>query len=406
MHKTDFPIFKNNPSLVYLDNSATTQKPQVVIDSIVEFYENYNSNVHRGIHRLAERATAAYEHARENIADFIGAKPEEIIFTSGTTESINLITLMLANFFQEDSSGKTILLSEMEHHSNILPWIQLAKRLNWNVEYVKVNSGYELDIVDLNDKIEENNVSIISLTHMSNVLGTINNLDEIFKLVKTISPDTICVADGAQFIPHHRINLSKSVNIDFYSFSGHKMMGPTGIGVLFGRKSLLKLLQPVKVGGGMIAKVEKVSYTTADIPEKFEAGTPNISGAIGLSAAIDYLEQLNSKEIENQMKQLINYTYYELTQLEELTLFGTDNLENKGPVFSFDIQGVHPHDIAQLLDQDNIAVRAGHHCCQILHREIINKPATARASLYLYNDIEEINKLITSIKKIISQFKQ
>jgi len=406
MNKSDFPIFNNNPDLVYLDNSATTQKPQVVIDSIVDFYQNYNSNVHRGIHKLAETATIEFENARGNIAQFVGAKPEEIIFTSGTTESMNILAQILFEHFKDSKGKKTILLSEMEHHSNILPWMMLAGNLGWNIEYVKLTEEYELNLESLYDAIKKNDVSILSLTHMSNVLGTINNLDAIFSEVKSISPDTFCIGDGAQYVPHHKIDLSNSKSIDFYAFSGHKMMGPTGIGVLYGKKNLLEKLNPSKVGGGMISTVKRNSFTTAELPEKFEAGTPNIAGAIGLSKSVDYIKRQDTLEIEKHMSELTRFTLDELRNIKELTLYGPPVFEKRGPVFSFSIEGIHPHDIAQILDQDNIAIRAGHHCCQILHRETLKIPASSRASLYIYNDIENVKRLSNSIKKLITQFKR
>lgn len=406
MNKIDFPIFHNNPDLVYLDNSATTQKPKAVIDSITNFYENYNSNVHRGIHKLAEKSTQEFEKARIDLAKFIGANPKEIVFTSGTTESLNLLSQMLYSLFKDTKEKRIILLSEMEHHSNILPWMILAKKLKWDVEYIKLTEDYELDLEDLHKRIKERNVSILSLTHTSNVLGMINNLDEIFSKVKKSSSDTICVGDGAQYVPHHRINLSKSNNIDFYAFSGHKIMGPTGIGVLYGKINHLEKLKPTKVGGGMISTVNRNSFTYADLPEKFEAGTPNISGAIGLAAAVNYFEQWNSLEVEKHMSEMIQLALNELNNIDEVTLYGPQNLEKRGPVFSFSIDGIHPHDIAQLLDQDDIAIRAGHHCCQILHRETLKVSATSRASLYIYNDTEDIIKLSNSIKNIITKFKR
>lgn len=406
MNKSDFPIFRNNPGLIYLDNSATTQKPQAVIASIANFYENYNSNVHRGIHKLAERSTLEFENARQSIAEFIGVNADEIIFTSGSTESLNMVSQMLFEYFHETKEKKTILLSEMEHHSNILPWMLLAGKLGWEIDYVKLTKDYELDLEDLFEIVRTKNVSIISLTHMSNVLGTINDIDDIFSRIKTISTNTVCIVDGAQYIPHHKLDLKSSNNIDFYVFSGHKVMGPTGIGILFGRKSLLKRLNPPKVGGGMISNVQRNSFTTAESPEKFEAGTPNISGAIGLSEAVKYIKESNTIEKEKYMSELIKLTMTELNNINELTLYGPQNTDKRGPVFSFSIDGIHPHDIAQLLDQDGIAIRAGHHCCQILHKETLKIPATARASLYFYNDIADIKKLSQSLKGIISKFKR
>ena len=403
MNKSDFPIFTTHPKLVYLDNAATSQKPQIVIDSIRDFYTSANANVHRGIHKLAEQSTLLFEHSRQTIADYIHAEKEEIIFTSGTTEALNLIAQMLTLKYENVNEQKVILLSEMEHHANILPWQLMGSRLGWKLEYIKTDSGYRLDLKGLQAKLNSN-TAILALTQMSNVLGTINPVDEICSIAKSKSPQITTVIDGAQYLAHDRINLTESNNIDFYAFSGHKMLGPTGIGVLYGRQELLNSLEPVKRGGGMITKVDRDHSEWAELPEKFEAGTPNIEGAIGLAAAIEYLSSLNHAELSRHLKELNRHMLNQLKTIPELKLYGPSTDSDRGSVFSFSIEGIHPHDLAQLLDEDDIAVRAGHHCAQILHREVIKAVATTRASLYFYNESEDIDKLVESLKKIILRF--
>lgn len=419
MNKSDFPIFKNHPQLAYLDNAATSQKPQIVIDAITDFYTHANANVHRGIHKLAEEATIRYERSRHTIAKFLGTDSSEIIFTSGTTESINLIAQILADHLSRNSghnqSNKTkrsILISEMEHHANLIPWQKLAEKLGWNLEFIKTTPNFQLDEEDLRNKLNPD-TAILALTQMSNVLGTINDVEAICTYAKSINPDIVTVIDGAQYIPHHKFDLSEQEDIDFYCFSGHKMLGPTGIGVLYGRKEILQQLEPAKFGGGMIMKVEKQNSTWAELPEKFEAGTPHIAGAVGLGAAVDYINDLDSQKLQTHMVALTAYTAKELQSLPEITLFypNSDKKEinsstpSSSTVFSFAVQGIHPHDVAQLLDQDDIAIRAGHHCCQILHRETLKVPATNRASLYFYNEKDDIDQLIKSLKKVISRFR-
>lgn len=402
MNKSDFPIFKNHPKLVYLDNAATSQKPQVVIDAITDFYTNANSNVHRGIHKLAERATILYENSRKTVAGFLGVESDNIVFTSGTTEGINLIVGMIANSPFARKKSQSILLSEMEHHSNIVPWQQLAKKLGWTVEFIKITDEFRLDEDDLKNKLKKD-TSVLALTHMSNVLGTINNIEELCSYAKSINPEILTVIDGAQYIPHHKVDLGKLKTVDFYCFSGHKMLGPTGIGVLYGRKELLEQLDPAKFGGGMIAKVERKKSTWAELPEKFEAGTPHIAGAIGLAAAVRYLEKIDRKKLDDHMGELSAYTVESLRSLPEVTLFQPDQKE-VNTIFSFTVKSMHPHDVAQLLDQDDVAIRAGHHCCQILHRETLKIPASCRASIYFYNDKHDIDKLADSLKNIVNRF--
>lgn len=406
MYKSSFPIFTNNPQLVYLDNSATTQKPQVVIDSITSFYSNSNANIHRGIYKLAEEATLLYEKSRGIIADFLGAHASEIIFTSGATESLNLLAYMLLGYFQEKKQANScILVSEMEHHSNLIPWQIIAKRLGWKLEYIKTKKDFTIDFKDLREKLNRNTV-ILSLTHMSNVTGTINDIESITKLAKEMNPEIFTVVDGAQFVPHYCINLQIQKNIDFYVFSGHKMFGPTGTGILYGKLELLEQLEPAKYGGGMISEVKRDNSTWGNIPDKFEAGTPNIAGVVGLGTAINYLTSIRSQDLEVYMEELIQYTDTKLRELSELTIYRPKGkLSEMNTIFSFSIPNIHPHDISQLLDNDNIAIRAGHHCCQILHRDILKVPATSRISLCFYNDKSDIDKLSSSLKSIIKRFK-
>lgn len=406
MNKSDFPIFDAYPNLVYLDNAATSQKPQVVIDAISDFYKTSNANVHRGIHKLAEKATLAYEDSRQIVAHYLNAKSNEVVFTSGTTESINIVSNMLYLENKHQQRGKTILVTEMEHHSNILPWQYICKELGWNIEYVGLTKNFELDLEDLRNKLNNNDVTIFAFTHMSNVLGTINDVSEICRIVKDVSREITTVVDGAQYVPHSRFDLGQNQDIDFYAFSGHKMLGPTGIGVLFGREELLNKLEPVKRGGGMISIVNKTSSTWASSPEKFEAGTPNIADTVGLGSAIKYINNFETHVLRQHMSKLTSYTYEKLSELSEIKLFGPQININRGPVFSFTVEGIHPHDLAQILDQEDIAIRAGHHCTQILHREVLRIPASNRVSLMFYNSTSDIDRLSKCLKTAIIKFKK
>lgn len=419
MNKSDFPIFKIHPQLVYLDNASTSQKPQVVIDSIADFYTRSNANIHRGIYQLAEEATNKYNNARGILANFLGVDFEEVVFTSGTTESINLIAQMILLHNSNTKAKKSILISEMEHHSNLIPWQKVAERLNWDLEYIKIQDDFTLDNADFEKKLT-NKTAVLAITHMSNVLGTINHIETMCDYAKDINPNIITVIDGAQYIPHYKLDIGKQKNIDFYCFSGHKTLGPTGIGVMYGKKEILETLEPAKFGGGMISRVDKTTSTWASLPEKFEAGTPNIASAIGLGVAINYIENLNQNKLKAHMTKMADYTYTQLSSLPEITLFhptqdtkpfpastktSTKYSNSSGAVYSFSIKNIHPHDIAQILDRDNIAIRAGHHCTQVLHKEILNITATNRVSLYFYNQTEDIDKLISSLKNIIIKFR-
>lgn len=397
MNKSDFPIFITYPELVYLDSAATSQKPRQVIDALSNFYETSNANVHRGIYALSEKATAGYEQARETVAKFIGAESREIVFTSGTTESLN----MLAYSLPVDSG--TILVGEMEHHSNILPWQQLALRKGLQLKYVGMGQDFRLDLQQLRQLLQENEVKILALTHMSNTMGTINPLEQIVPMVREIRPECMIVVDAAQSVPHFPVDVKK-LDVDFLVFSGHKMLGPTGIGVLYGKAKHLEGMEPFMTGGGMISKVEREHSLWAEIPHKFEAGTPPIAEAFGLKAAIDYLNMVGQQALQEHETELTAYFLDAIKSASNLTFYGPDTAAERGAVFSFNINNIHPHDLAQVLDEETIAVRAGHHCNQILMREVLEIPATVRASLYLYNEKSDIDKLIMGLEKAKNKF--
>ena len=392
MNKKDFTIFAKNPNLVYLDSAATAQKPATVIRSLTKFYEQSNANVHRGIYQLSEQATEMFEQARNKVATFIGAGNDEIIFTSGTTQSLNMLADMLGSTLPE---GSQILVTEMEHHSNLLPWQQLAQKKKVQLEYANVGTDFRLDLDDLYVKLKTHPTAILALTQMSNVLGTENPIEEIVIEVRKISPETIIVVDGAQAIAHAHINVHH-LDVDFYAFSAHKLYGPLGTGILYGKRQLLQKLEPSSYGGGMIARVERQSSTWTDSPARFEAGTPNIVGAIGLGAAIDYIGSLGIEQIVDSEAELTQYFLDLVHSTPGLTLYGPDELAERGPVFSFNLKGIHAHDLAQVLGEQHVAVRAGHHCNQILMNRL-GVPATLRASLGLYNDKADIDKLFDAL---------
>ena len=392
--KKDFPILKDN--LVYLDNAATSQKPREVIEAIKEFYEKENANAHRGIYKLANKATEVYEEARKIIARFINAEPEEIIFTSGTTESINLLAQILEDHIKE---GEKIVITELEHHSNIIPWQELARRKKAILEYISIKKNYELDI-EKAKKIIDKKTRIVSIAHVSNTIGTILPIEEIEQLAH--KQKAFFIIDGAQSIPHLKIDVKKE-NIDFLAFSGHKILGPLGIGILYGKKELLKRMQPKRFGGGMIKEVTKEKAIWAEIPHCFEAGTPKIAEAKGLAVAILYLEKQGMENIEEYEHNLTRYALGKLKEIKNLKIIGPETTNQRLGVISFTMKGIHPHDIAEILDKENIAIRAGHHCTQPLHKKL-KLESTARISIYLYNTKEDINKLIESLKKVEGVF--
>ncbi|AWN66385.1 cysteine desulfurase [Lactococcus lactis subsp. lactis] len=392
--KKDFPVLNqivNDEPLVYLDNAATTQKPLKVLAAIKDYYENDNANVHRGVHTLAERATEKYEAAREKVRQFINAKStKEVLFTRGTTTSINWVAQFAGQILK---TGDEIVISIMEHHSNIVPWQEVAKKTGVILKFVYLKDG-QLDMDDLRKKIT-NQTKFVSIAHVSNVLGTINPVEEITKIAH--EHGAYMVVDGAQSTPHMAIDLQK-MDVDFFAFSGHKMMGPTGIGVLYGKEELLNQFEPVEFGGEMIDFVYESHSTWTELPWKFEAGTPNIAGAIALGAAIDYIQELGIDQIHQHEIELIDYLMPKLQEIEGLKIYGPKDNVKRGGLIAFNIEGLHPHDVATALDMEGVAVRAGHHCAQPL-LNYLETPATARASFYLYNTKADCDKLVEALKK-------
>ncbi len=392
--KKDFPVLNqivNDEPLVYLDNAATTQKPLKVLAAIKDYYENDNANVHRGVHTLAERATEKYEAAREKVRHFINAKStKEVLFTRGTTTSINWVAQFAGQILK---AGDEIVISIMEHHSNIVPWQEVAKKTGAILKFVYLKDG-QLDMADLRKKIT-NQTKFVSIAHVSNVLGTINPVEEITKIAH--EHGAYMVVDGAQSTPHMAIDLQK-MDVDFFAFSGHKMMGPTGIGVLYGKEELLNQFEPVEFGGEMIDFVYESHSTWTELPWKFEAGTPNIAGAIALGAAIDYIQELGIDQIHQHEIELIDYLMPKLQEIEGLKIYGPKDNVKRGGLIAFNIEGLHPHDVATALDMEGVAVRAGHHCAQPL-LNYLETPATARASFYLYNTKADCDKLVEALKK-------
>lgn len=392
--KQDFPILNqviNDEPLVYLDNAATTQKPQTVLDAVETYYHTSNANVHRGVHTLAERATSQYEGSREVIRNFINAaETAEVLLTRGTTTSLNWVARSFGELVVE--AGDEILISYMEHHSNIIPWQQLAKKKQAKLVYVELTEDGQLDLTDFKNKLT-NKTKIVSLTHVSNVLGVVNPIQKIADWVH--EKNGYLVVDGAQAVPHMPVDV-QALHADFYAFSGHKMLGPTGIGVLYGKRALLEQMEPVEFGGEMIDFVEEQDSTWKELPWKFEAGTPNIAGAIGLAAAVQYLERIGMENIVQHERELVEYVMPKLKQIDGLTIFGPEDLRFRTGVISFNIDGVHPHDVATAMDMEGVAVRAGHHCAQPL-MTYMNQPATARASFYIYNTKADADKFVEAI---------
>lgn len=396
--KKDFPIFNriiNGNPLVYLDNAATTQKPKQVLEAIIDFYSNYNANVHRGIHTLSEEATHLYEQARKNIADFIGAPNwEEVVFTKGTTEALNRIASEWA--LKSLNEGDEILLTRAEHHSNLVPWQIVSQKTGAVIKFLEFNEQGEISRNEINEKINSR-TKFVSVTHASNVLGSIFPVREIAKKAKEFG--AIVAVDGAQAVPHMGVNV-QTLGCDFYVFSGHKMLGPMGIGVLWGRKELLSKLDPYEYGGGMINTVTYEKSDWAQLPEKFEAGTPNVSGAIGVSAACDYLKKLGMENVRNHDIELNKYAIQKLSEIEDLSIMGPLDAEKRTGLVSFYIKNVHAHDVASVLNSTGVAVRSGHHCTMPMHTQM-GISASTRASFYIYNTLEDIDLLVEGVKKAI-----
>ena len=392
--RKDFPILDqivNDEPLVYLDNAATTQKPKAVLEAVNRYYQEDNANVHRGVHTLAERATASYEAARETVRRFINASStKEVLFTRGTTTGLNWVGRFAEEILEE---GDEVLISIMEHHSNILPWQEACRKTGAKLVYAYLKDG-GLDLEDFRIKLTDR-TKFVSIAHASNVLGVINPVQEIAQLAH--EKGAIVVVDGAQSVPHMKIDVQK-LDADFFVFSGHKMAGPTGIGVLYGKEQYLNQMSPVEFGGEMIDFVYEQSATWKELPWKFEAGTPNMAGAIGLAAAIDYLEAIGMDAIERHEQDLIAYVFPKLQAIEGLKIYGSQDLAKRSGVISFNLGNLHPHDLATALDYEGVAVRAGHHCAQPLI-QYLEVPATARASFYLYNTKEDCDKLVEALIK-------
>lgn len=405
--KADFPILKRqirgNNRLIYLDSGATSQKPNSVLDAERDFYVNHNAAVHRGAHQLAEEATELYEGAREKVATFIGAHVDEVIFTKSATESINAIAYSLGNSTPGSKfhikAGDRIVVSEMEHHANLIPWQELARRTGAELVWFKVTEEGRLDLSNIDELITAR-TKVVALTHQSNVLGTINPLDEITKKAHEVG--ALFVLDACQSVPHYRVDV-KTLNVDFLAFSGHKMLGPTGVGILWGKKELLDEMPPFLTGGSMIETVTMESATYLDAPKRFEAGVPNMAQAVGLGAAVDYLNRVGLDAIHAHEVALTQKALEGLQTIQGLSVIGPKDLEMRGGVVSFAVEGIHPHDLGQALDQYGIAVRTGHHCAWPLMRRF-KTVATTRASFYLYNGFDDISALVDGVERAKKYF--
>lgn len=400
--RNDFPILDqkvNGEPLVYLDSAATSQKPQAVIDGLIHYYQNDNANVHRSVYTLGQRATEEYENARQKVQRFINAKEDkEVIFTKGATDSLNLV----ASTYGEEhiKAGDEIVISIMEHHSNLIPWQQLSIRKQAKLKYIGLTKNGELDMKDAAQQITDK-TKIVAIAHASNVLGVTNDIKELARIAH--SHNAVIVADGAQAVPHQKVDV-QDLDVDFYAFSGHKMLSPMGIGVLYGKKTLLEAMRPYQYGGEMIDFVEKQKSTWTDLPWKFEAGTQNVAGAIGLGEAIDYLNEIGIDQVKAHEEELVEYLLPKLLQDQDLEVYGPHDSKKHNGVISFNIKGLHPHDVATALDMEGISVRAGHHCAQPLMKEL-GVVATVRASFYLYNTKADADKLLQAIAETKEFFK-
>ncbi len=401
--RRDFPILQRNidgKRLVYLDSTATSLKPQVVLDAMDTYYREYGANVFRGIYKISEKATAAYEGARRRIAAFIGASdPAEVLYTRGTDESISLVYYSWA--MQHCAPGDSVVTTIMEHHANFVPWQQLAKGKSVELRVWGLEKNGELNLKEL-DTLITRKTKLLAITAVSNVLGTINPIEKIVKQVKKRNPNCLVLVDAAQAAPHIPIDVMRW-GADFVAFSSHKMLGPTGIGVLWGKREILEAMPPFNFGGDMIKEVHKETTVFAGIPHKFEAGTPHISGAIGLGAAVDYLSNLGMDNVRAHEKEITGYALKKLAGIAGVHILGPNDAAIRGGVIAFTMKGIHPHDIAQILDEDNICIRVGFHCAQPLH-EYLGVGATARASFYVYTTKEDIDALVEGLEKVRKVF--
>lgn len=402
--RNDFPILarkvRDNKPLVYLDNASTTQKPNQVINAITDYYQNHNANIHRAVYALAEEATEAFESTRDKIANFLNIKNrQEIIFVRGTTEAINLVAYAWGRIHVKEDD--IIVSTEYEHHSNIVPWQLLTQEKHAKIEYIGMDDNGELILDDLDKLLDTGKVKLVAFSLMSNVLGTITDAEKI--IAKCKQKGVLTLVDGAQAVPHMKVDVEK-LGCDFFAFSGHKMLGPTGIGALWVRKKVLETMNPFHGGGDMIREVHKYETTWNDLPYKFEAGTPNIADVVGLGAAIDYLTKIGMENIRQHEIELTKYAIDKLSQVKGLQIYGTKDISKRGGVISFNFADVHPHDVAQIIDEEGIAVRSGHHCAQVL-MERLNVAATSRASFYIYNTKNDVDALVNSLNKVARLFK-
>lgn len=398
--KEEFPIFKNRGNkFIYLDSASTSQKPQAVIDAVANFYAKHNSNVHRGIYTLSEEATSLYEGARDKVAKFISASSTpEVVFTSNTNESINLVVFGWAKKFLQE--GDYVVLSEMEHHANIVPWQRLRDEIGIKLYHIPFDEQFRLQYHKLLTAIPTSKIKVVSLTHVSNVLGTINPIKEIVQFLDNNDIKARVIVDAAQSAPHLPLDV-QDLGCDFLAFSGHKMLGPSGIGVLWGKQELLEEMDPLVFGSHMISQVTKDTFTYAELPWKFEPGTGHLEAAVGLGAAIDYLSDVGFESIMTREQELVDYTLQTFKQVIDLQLYGPTTVNDRLGVFSFNVGGVHAHDVAEILNRTGVCVRSGHHCAQPL-MQVLDVPATVRASLYLYNDKRDIDKFVEGLLTVRS----
>ena len=402
--RKDFPILErkvgDNKPLVYLDNASTTQKPKQVIDAITNYYNNYNANIHRAVYSIAQEATDAYELTRDKITKFLNIpKREEVIFVRGTTEAINLVAYSWGR--KNIEKGDIIVTTEYEHHSNIVPWQLLAGEKGAKLEYIGIDDNGELILDQLDKYLATGKVKLVTFSLVSNVLGTISDIDTIMSKCKKAGVRTLI--DGAQAVPHMKVDIQK-LGCDFFAFSAHKMLGPTGIGTLWVRKDILETMDPFHGGGDMIREVHKYETTWNDLPYKFEAGTPNIADVIGFGVAIDYLSSIGMDKVREHEIELTKYALEKLSKVKDLKIYGTKDISKRGGVISFNFADIHPHDVAQIIDEEGIAVRSGHHCAQVL-MERLDVAATSRASFYIYNTKADVDSLVNSLEKVARIFK-
>ena len=394
--RSDFPALINNPELVYLDSAASSMKPQATIDMINKYYTNYSTNVERGVYKQAMEANLTVEETRKEVADFINAKPSEVIFTRGCTDSLNYVALMFKNILKE---GDEVITTPLEHHSSFLPLLKASKDIGFKIRFVKLNEHNQITVENFK-KVLNKNTKLVQITHVSNVLGFKTPVEEIIKLAHEVG--AYVSVDGAQAIPHERINV-KALDCDFYSFSFHKMCGPTGLGILYGKEEILKKMDPVELGGEMNDEVTKTSVTYKEVPHKFESGTLPIAEIFGAKGCIEYLNKIGYDYIHNTSLSLRNYALSLLKEIEEIEIY---NDIEESTVIAFNIKGVHSHDAVMALSEHNIAVRAGHHCAEILHTDVLCVPSTLRASFYFYNTKEDVLKFVLAVKEVIKFFKE